>query len=212
MNKFPLVQIIDTLNSMFTCFNTKFYDGKLDQPVITVSPDQRKLALGWCTCWKAWKEDGTDGYYEINMCAEHLNRPFLDICETLLHEMVHLFNLQEGVKDCSRGNTYHNKRFKEAAEAHGLNCERHEKYGWTITTLTEATAEWLKKAYGNAPNAFTIFRDSKVKSTTPGKKNSKSRKYVCPECCAIIRATKEVRVICADCGVEFKEEGGDNNV
>lgn len=35
---------------------------------------------------------------------------------------------------------------------------------------------------------------------------SSSRKYVCPCCGAIIRATKEVHVICAECDVEFQEE------
>lgn len=40
-----------------------------------------------------------------------------------------------------------------------------------------------------------------------GKKASKqsSRKYVCPCCGLIIRATKEVRVECIDCGMEFEE-------
>ena len=46
-----------------------------------------------------------DGFYEINICAEHLARPFEQVAETLLHEMVHLYNLQIGVQDTSRGGT-----------------------------------------------------------------------------------------------------------
>lgn len=108
-------------------------------PVITVSPDTTKGAYGWCTAWKAWsvgeqkkvadlatltkealeamKKD--DGFYEINICAEHLARPFEQVAETLLHEMVHLYNLQIGVQDTSRSGTYHNKKYKEAAELIG---------------------------------------------------------------------------------------------
>lgn len=76
-----------------------------------------------------------EGFYEINICAEHLARPFEQVAETLLHEMVHLYNLQIGVQDTSRNGTYHNKKFKETAEQHGLDVGKDPKYGWTITTL-----------------------------------------------------------------------------
>ena len=37
------------------------------------------------------------------------------------------------------------------------------------------------------------------------KAKSSSRKYVCPNCGCIIRATKEVHIICGECEVEFVE-------
>ena len=40
-----------------------------------------------------------------------------------------------GIKDTSgSANAYHNKRFKETAESHGLIIEHHAKYGWTVTS------------------------------------------------------------------------------
>ena len=54
-----------------------------------------------------------EGFYEINICAEHLARPFEQVAETLLHEMVHLYNLQIGVQDTSRNGTYHNKKSRK---------------------------------------------------------------------------------------------------
>lgn len=111
-SKKSLGTVISCLEELFQKFNDKFYAGKLEQPIITVSPDTTGGAYGWCTAWKAWKDDvessADEGYYEINLCAEHLNRPFEQICGTLLHEMVHLYNLYEGVQDTSRGGTYHN--------------------------------------------------------------------------------------------------------
>ena len=69
--------IIGKFEKLFSKFNEQFYEGQLQTPVITVSPDTTKGAYGWCTSWKAWKEgDDSEAYYEINMCAEHLNRPF----------------------------------------------------------------------------------------------------------------------------------------
>lgn len=129
MNEVSLKPVIDELETLFSKFNKAFFEGKLEKPVITVSPDHTRGAYGWCTAWKAW-QDGTKegGYYEINLCAEYLNRPFEETCGTLLHEMVHLQNLQDNVQDTSRSGSYHNRKFKETAEAHGLTVEKGEKY------------------------------------------------------------------------------------
>ena len=56
------------------------------------------------------------GTHEINIGAGTLARPIEDVAATLLHEMVHYYNYENGIQDCSRGNTYHNRRFKTAAE------------------------------------------------------------------------------------------------
>lgn len=201
--------IIQKLEDLFDQFNNRFYDGQVQKPVIAVSPDTTKGAYGWCTTWKAWKEKTENeeeqndalGYYEINLCAEHLARPFTEVCATLLHEMVHLWNLQNEVQDTSRGGTYHNKKFKQVAEEHGLIIDQHPKYGWTLTSLNEEAKEFIEKMN---EKGFGIYRSKlpKIKAS----KSSSSRKYVCPCCGLIIRATKEVNVICGDCNVEFEEE------
>ena len=131
--------IVERLETLFNEVNIHLFNAYLEKPVITVSPDTTKNSYGWCTLQKVWKEKDDNnserGYYEINVCAEYLNRPFAEIIETLLHEMCHLFSLQNGVKDCSRNNTYHNKYFKQVAEAHGLIVEYDKKYGFYNTKL-----------------------------------------------------------------------------
>lgn len=42
--------------------------------------------------------------------------------------------------------------------------------------------------------------------TEPEKPKQSMRKYVCPKCGCIIRATKEVNIICGDCKVAFVKE------
>lgn len=194
-----LKEIIGILDSLFVKFNEHFFESKLSIPVITVASDVKKNSFGWCTSWKAWLEgEDEQGHYEINICAEYLNRPFAEICETLLHEMVHLFNLENDVKDTSRAGTYHNKAFKAAAEAHGLICPQPGKYGWSKTEASETT-----KAYFNSLGIsdFALYR---VQPNVSNKKSSSTRKYVCQNCGAIIRATKEINAICADCDVPFE--------
>lgn len=197
MNEVSLKPVIDELETLFSKFNKAFFEGKLEKPVITVSPDHTRGAYGWCTGWKAW-QDGTKegGYYEINLCAEYLNRPFEETCGTLLHEMVHLQNLQDNVQDTSRSGSYHNRKFKETAEAHGLTVEKGEKYGWHKTTLNPQ-AEAFVKSLGKSGFCLVRPRTNPLKGSRKGG-GSSSRKYVCPCCGTIIRATKEVHVLCGE--------------
>ena len=190
-----LVSVVTQLDNLFEVFNHEFYNGELQKPIITVSPDTTSGAYGWATSWKAWQHDGVeDGLYEINICAEHLNRPFEDICETLLHEMVHLWNLQNDIKDTSRSGKYHNKKYKDSAEQHGLDVQQDSKYGWTITSLNEVAKGVVGKLNGDV---FQMHRTKIVKVASTRK--SSSRKYVCPMCGLSIRATKKVNIVCGDC-------------
>lgn len=213
-----LREVIEKLENLFDILNGKYFDNELQRPVITVSPDTTKGSYGWCTCWKAWKtgevksflnmtEDEinawkNEGFYEINLCAEYLNRSFEQIAGTMLHEMVHLYNVNQGVQDCSRSGTYHNKRFKESAEAHGLIVESTEKYGYAKTTLNEQSKAFVN----NLNNKNFELRREKCSKQKKGGKKSSSRKYVCPVCGAIVRATKEVHIMCADCDELMIEE------
>ena len=203
-----LKNTIQQLEDLFGIFNYKYFNGELSKPVITVSPDTTKGAYGWCTSYKAWKEaaDHESGYYEINICAEYLSRPYEEVAGTMLHEMVHLYNLENGVKDTSRAGTYHNKKFKEAAEKHGLIVENDPKYGWCKTELTvESLMEVHDFMDSIGRNSFDLYREP-VKEKKKGGKKSSSRKYVCPCCGMIVRATKEVRVKCFDCDELMIEE------
>ena len=144
---------------------------------------------------------------EINIGAGTLARPIENVCATLLHEMVHYYCHVHGIKDTSRGNTYHNKRFKGIAESHGLKVSHHEKYGWTIT---EPNDELLTFVLENDLSDILITRNefygvsvlgTGTHSNTPPlpPKPSSSRKYICPCCGNSVRATKSVRIACMDC-------------
>lgn len=195
-----LLPVIKNLNDIFECFNEQYFESELSRAIITAAPKGRKKATGWCTSHKAWR-DIDAGYYEINICAEHINAPIEDVCEVLLHEMCHFYNLQNNIQDCSRSSQYHNSKFKNCAEQHGLNVEKHPSYGYTITSLKPETLEYIKTL--NLTD-FTLFRDS---PTGEEKKKSSTRKYICPTGCDVsIRATKEVNVICGTCKARLVQD------
>lgn len=206
MSDVSLKPIIEKLESLFSVLNEQYYKGELNQPIISVSPNRSRSAYGWCTSWRAWRENieseasgkPQTGYYEINICAEFLARPFEQIAETMLHEMVHLYNLSIGVVDTGSNGLYHNKLFKKAAEEHGLAVERQKQYGWCLTSLTEASKEFIASLDGVS---FRLYRDEPASSR--GKQSY--RKYVCPKCGTIVRATKAVNIVCGDCSMFLRE-------
>ena len=210
-------EIVKKAEEMFDLFNQHFYNGELARPAITVSPDGGRGAYGWCSVYEIWK-DRDEAFREINICAEYIDRPIAEVAATMLHEMAHLYNLTHDIQDVSNNGYYHNTKFKATAEAHGLHIEKDKRYGWTVTTLTDDTAAWLAGQPGmeditasrqTVLEVTTASDDGDEKTTTikGGRQTSKNRsiKYVCPCCGTIIRATKEVNVVCGDCGEPFEQ-------
>ena len=200
------------LNSIFDLLNKRYFESALSRPIITIQSTPK--AYGHYTLYDAWSVDGEKGMREINIGAGTLSRPIENIVATLLHEMVHYYNDLRGVKDCSRGNTYHNKNFRAAAEACGLNVSHHDTYGWSVTAPSDGLVEFCIE---NELPEIRLCRNDIVSFRTgvsgphngstgifaTGKKKSSSRKYMCPCCGMSVRATKEVRVMCMDCGEQL---------
>ena len=197
------------LNSIFDSLNDRYFESALSRPVITIQSTPR--AYGHFTLYDAWSVDGDKGMREINIGAGTLSRPIENVVATLLHEMVHYWNDQHGIKDCSRGGTYHNKKFKVLAEACDLHIDHHPTYGWSITMPTDALVEFCLE---NGLTEIRLCRNDFVPLQIPGsgthtgtntgteaggKKPSSTRKYVCPCCGLSVRATKSVNVGCLDC-------------
>lgn len=128
------------LNKIYDGLNNDFFGGEMERPVITIQSTPK--AYGHFTLYDAWSVNG-NGTREINIGAGALARPIENVIATLLHEMTHQYNALKNIKDVSRGGTYHNKFFKQTAEAHGLTISRDEVYGWTITEPSDKLIEWI---------------------------------------------------------------------
>ena len=105
------------LEKMFRELNKHYFAGKLPEPIISLK--KTPSAYGHITCSKVWQAGG-ENKYEINISSSTLDRPIEETASTLLHEMVHEYCMETGIKDTSNNGVYHNRRFKEQAEAHGL--------------------------------------------------------------------------------------------
>ena len=189
------------LQAAFNAINRDFYGGELEKVIITVKENTKRQTYGWIELDKNWTQNGK-ARHEINIAADYIGkRTVTETITTLMHEMVHLYNVQNGIQDTSRSGLYHNKEFKKAGEAHGLIIEKVEKIGWSKTTATPETVEWIKK---NIPiKQFGVYKQIAEKDPTKHKTRQSSRKYVCPCCGLIARLTKEANIGCIDCGKEM---------
>lgn len=201
------------LEKIYRQLNTDFFNGELEDCTITVQSTPR--AYGHVTCGKVWRIKDSNRY-ELNIGAGTLDRPIENVVSTMLHEMVHIYNLMHGIQDCSRGNTYHNKKFKEKAEEVGLIISYDKRVGWSITEPSDdlvlyiCDKGWTDILMNRGESTYTP-PTSGTSSGTPTpkmRKPSSTRKYICPCCGLSVRATREVRIMCVDC-MEVMEKAED---
>ena len=203
-------RVAGQLEKMFRALNARFFSGELEEAVITLK--KTPGAYGHITCGKVW-QTGEKQRHEINISTATLDRPIEDTTATLLHEMCHLYNLQHEIQDCSRNGSYHNKKFKAAAEAHGLIIEHDPKIGWSITTPSLELLDFIEEE-GWTPlqmkeggfNFSGFTPKGKGPDGETNTKKSSTRKYTCPMCGNSCRATKAIKIMCMDCMAEMTSE------
>ena len=194
------------LNRIFDLLNEQYFESSLSRPTITIQSTPK--AYGHFSLRDDTWVSTVGASHEINIGAGTLARPIENVVATLLHEMVHYYNHVNNVQDTSRGNTYHNKRFRESAEARGLHVEHHPTYGWSITSPADELLDFClyngltdillnrNEQFGiRVPIGGGVSNGVPVRTTKP----SSTRRYVCPCCGAIVRATRTVNIGCLDC-------------
>lgn len=196
------------LEKIFRALNNRYFDNQLEEPIITLQSTPR--AYGHCSTQKIWLRGDIESF-EINIGAGDLDRPIENVVSTLLHECVHLWNIQTGVKDTSRAGAYHNKKFKAAAEARDLHISYDPRIGWSITKPTDNLIEFIfeqgwENIRMNRNEGFSVAgvgTPLRGLGGSVGRSGSNSRKYQCPCCGNSVRATKAVNIACLDCGVQM---------
>lgn len=201
------IEELSVLQKAFAALNKKYFGNQLEPVVITIQSDM--TAYGHYTCGRLW--DCADGFkdsaghkrmHEINLSAETLNRHYYATVATLLHEMVHHYCNQNGIKDTSRQGRYHNKMFKKIAEERGLIVNYASSIGWSLTEPTEKLKEYIDSLKLDFKK---LYRDTPVKEPKEAAK-SKVFKYECPVCGLKVRTSKAgAHIRCMDCNVELKQ-------
>ena len=211
----------EVLEYGFEVLNKVYFNNEL--PPIVISIMSSPKSNGHFTCGKVWRAEETL-MHEINISAEHLDRPIENIMATLQHEMVHYYCQINGISDTCQYGRYHNGNFKREAEARGLMISRANGIGWSVTQPSESFIEVLKEHGIEKP--IDINRDglavdiagilgilgkggndgngvAGTQTIQPKYPKQSTRKYQCPCCGNSFRATKEINVLCMDCNEQY---------
>jgi len=202
----------EILEQAFNYFSLEKFNGTMSDKntIITIQSRGKANCYGWCTVETAWykgkletSEESEVQYHEINISAEYLNRTFYNTMETLLHEMVHLDNIFNGINDCSK-KQFHNEKFKDRAESIGLVVDKVKRYGYANTTLSEELKQSVDKfILDNNINVrmFDIARKDKIIKKV--NRNNKKIKMICNGCKNVVSCDDEINITCKDCEIQF---------
>ncbi len=192
-------ETIKILEDLFDKLNVLYFERKLDKPVITVQSTPR--AYGHCSTKKIWKGE-SESFYEINIGAEFINRPIESTAATLLHEMVHLYCLENDIADTCQKGRYHNGKFRSECEARDLAVEYDTANGYAYTSPTKVFVQKLKEAGVDMTIKFArVAPTKKVKS-----ERAVAHKYICPCCGQSFRTTAILNIKCGNCDVTMECE------
>jgi hypothetical protein len=141
--------------------------------------------MGHFTHYTPWTT-GEDKFHEIMVSANYFTRGARAVLGTLLHEVAHSLDLQNGIAGTS-GDGYHNKNFKMTAEALGLTITQAPRIGWSVTEVSDACATRWAGALAIIEEALTLTAGDE--STTRGGKGGRD---------------KNLKVASCDCGEKIR--------
>lgn len=204
---YTMSQFSTRIMQLYNAYNQHCFGGVLPRAVITVEQGKGK-AYGWTYNRKMW-EQGRGSKYAIKLASEHLNN--LETMQiTLLHEMCHLYAMEQGIKDTTRNGYYHNKNFAEIATKAGLIVTQ-EKQGAATRSMSEELKAWLEETCPIKSIRIVWKPEGKKQSRGEGeqeqpegedgneeqkpKKRSGYYVYKCPICGATARTTKAAQIL-----------------
>ena len=159
--------------------------------------------MGHFTHAKVWKS-GKDSFQEIMVSANYFERGARAVLGTLLHEVAHSIDLQNGIQGTS-GDGYHNQKFKATAESLGLTITQAKGIGWSVTEVSDACAERWAEALALIENGLALMADTEQAKKAGGRnKNLKVAECRCGEKIRLSASVLEkCAPMCNACGCKF---------
>jgi hypothetical protein len=166
------------------------------------------------THYKPWKS-GEESFNEIMFNADFFKNGAEGVLATLLHEVAHSLNYKNGISDCTN-EQYHNQKFAKVAEELGLKTEKVKRFGFALTTLTEAGIVRWNEALNLIAEALKITAIQESESAPKGRnKNLLVASCECGEKIRLsLKTLERCAPICRDCESNFVVDGqftGRNN-
>jgi predicted SprT family Zn-dependent metalloprotease len=206
----PTTETYATIDQAFDFFNKKLFSGVLGHCLITL---QRKSKAAGYHCHERFESRGDDNQHKLSEIA--LNpATFRDhddvwVMQTLVHEMCHLWQYQDG-KPPRTG--YHNTEWAAMIESIGLMPSDTGKPGGKRTG--SSMSDFVIKD-GPFDKACTEFlQDKKIAyqdafALKVGSKSKNKARYTCPKCGLKGWGKPEIKLACGQCWVLMKDANSD---
>ena len=213
-----------SLDLAYDHFNARLFAGRLPPALITVTRAVKNAhGYFWGKRFAA-RANGAERLDEIGLNPDTMDRPVADVLSTLVHEMVHLWQLHHGKP--SR-NSYHNAEFAREMERVGLmpsatgapggkrTGQQMSHYVLPGGPFALAAAELLATGYalhwhsGDVPVAVDDDEEGQDEQEgqddsdeQEGKEKSRSKvKYTCPACRLNVWGKPGLLLLCGNCTV-----------
>jgi hypothetical protein len=225
MNKItqPIIENSKAYAAAFDHLNRELFGGTLAPPMLILS--RNKNIIGGYFAPERWVSEEGAITHEIAINANIMvENDFLQVMNTLAHEMVHLWQYELG-KDIPRYG-YHNREWSDKALEIGLlpkDLKTHKETGQSISTEVDMKGP-LAAAIGTMPDEaifpWTSPQSVNVDPQEPGSggktvvpqdppsRSGSRAKYTCHICGLNAWAKAGAKLICGDCEDRMIEVGG----
>lgn len=189
---------------LYKYFNDALFAGALPACVLNFSRHSNTLGFFAPERWSR----GQDVRHEISLNPATLKlRTPEQVCSTLAHEMVHLWQAEHG-KPSRAG--YHNKEWAERMKSIGLMPSTTGEPGGETTgqkmTHYVIAGGPFERAFAAMPHEYFPWLCAAEEPGTEKKKSANKVRYSCPECEARVWGKPDLSIRCNECRVDFEED------
>jgi predicted SprT family Zn-dependent metalloprotease len=207
----PTIQQAQAFQGLWEYFNRELFGEELSGEVL-LNFSRKGKVLGFFAPDRWEGRDGQGSIHEISLNPDYLKRDFKAVMGTLVHEMCHQWQHENGTA-ARKG--FHNKEWGRKMKDVGLfpsstGQEGGKETGDKVSHYVVEGGKFEEK-YGVMREELKlpfIAVDSTIQKVKKVAKKSKFR-YACGECGLRVWAKEGVKVTCGECGVELKMEGED---
>ena len=201
-------EIYTTLLQAYDFFNNRLFGGELSPILITLQ--RKRGARGYFSpdCFMTRDDESAD-IHEIALNPEtFVDRTDKEILSTLVHEMVHQWQQENGMKPPKRAS--HNAEWADKMVEVGLmptatGAEGGPRTGVKITHFIMPGEAFDKLADELLESGCLLPLQAKVRLKAAAAEKDKSKTpYQCSMCGTKIWAKPGVKVICGNCEIEFE--------
>ncbi|AUM62682.1 SprT-like domain-containing protein [Spiroplasma monobiae] len=202
--EYRIDDLILELHSVHKQLNEYLFSNSLSEVKIAIETSKRRnsLTLGHFDPSSDW----SDKKNQISIWTLTLNGDYIRTIGVLVHEMVHQYNHERGIKDVEN-NQRHNKKFKEIAENKAMLLVNSTKSnrGFSNTKPNKELIYYIDNVLDFNKDVFKKMIHKDALEHEPKGYNKTSR-YIC-NCGTVINNSRKesLNIKCMDCNNIFKK-------